>query len=334
MIDMASEIAVLAHEIDFALRRGSHSRMAIPQRHVIITEDDRAFVSMSAVAEEFGVYVTKVATVFPRKDSLPSPAVNAVVVAFSTETGKHIATIDGIALTNLKCAAVAAFVTDYCAPRGKITLAILGGGVQARQQVKSVAAVRELSELRIWARNEERRALFAAELRREHRDVQVTEHDSVEEAIDGVDIVGTTTSATTPLSTFERLSASAHVNVMGGHTLVSREVPERLLRTSLVIVEDVNTAVAEAGAVHAEAIELEALPRLGRDALCRRRTIFSSTGHASLDALAAVHVLRRIGILPSDSNVVGPRHLLGGSFDPTGDEIHLDCMSGLGSKLR
>lgn len=300
MIAGASDVLALTREIEVALQRGSHRRMTIPQRHVVVSADDRAFVSMPAVADEHGVFVTKIATVFPRETRSPIPMVSALVVAFSTATGLPVATLDGIALTNLKCAAVGAFATDYCAPARPISLAILGAGVQARQQVRGVAAVRKLRELRLWARTPASRAQFAAELRSTYRDLVVTEHETVDDAVAGADVVGTTTSATTPLSSFAGLSTTAHVNAMGGHTTDTREVPESLLRESLVVVEDRDTAVAEAGAVHATALELDALPALGRDALSRRRTIFSSTGHASFDALAAVHVLRRLGILTGE----------------------------------
>jgi ornithine cyclodeaminase len=295
-----SDVAALAREIGLALRSASHRRMSIPPRHVVVTADDRAFVSMPAVSIEHGVFVTKLATVFPRDASSPLPMVSATVIVFSTETGRLIATLDGIALTNLKCAAVSAYATDHCVPAGPISLAVLGAGVQARQQVRGVAAIRPLRELRLWARNTARREQLALELRSAYRDLPVTEHDSIEQAIDGADVVGTTTSATTPLSSFERLAATAHINAMGGHTDSSREVPEWVLRESLVVVEDLDTAINEAGAVHATAVELDALPRLGRDVLSRRRTIFSSTGHASLDALTTVHVLRRTGIVTGE----------------------------------
>jgi len=295
-IETAGNVSQLSRDIDTALRGGGRRRMRIPQRHVVVAEDDRAFVSMPAMSDRDRLYVNKVGTVFPRPPGDQRPQVSAVVVAFSSVTGEPIATLDGVALTNLKCAAVSALVTDYCARPQAVSVAILGAGVQARQQVRAVGAVRDVREIRVWARNPSKRRAFVEELRWSHPGARVAEHESVESAVEGADVVGTATASSTPLSHFGSLSAHAHVNCMGGHTVDSRELPVEVLTGSLLIVEDVETAVAEAGPVHRDALELEALPKMDRAELWQRRSIFSSTGHAFLDVLATAHVLRALGV--------------------------------------
>jgi ornithine cyclodeaminase/alanine dehydrogenase-like protein (mu-crystallin family) len=97
----------------------------------------------------------------------------------------------------------------------------------------------------------------------------------------------------TPLPISADLPAHVHVNCMGAHTVESRELPADLLATSVVIVEDVGTAIAEAGMSHAGAIELAALTAPGTTDLAHRRTVFASTGCAYLDLITCAHLTGR-----------------------------------------
>jgi ornithine cyclodeaminase len=96
------------------------------------------------------------------------------------------------------------------------------------------------------------------------------------------------------LARFSDLLPGVHINCMGGHTVESREVPLELLRASTLIVEDLPTAIAEAGEVHANAITLGQLVQGDSGPLRAVRTIFSSTGHAFLDVITTAHLLREL----------------------------------------
>lgn len=294
----------LVRELALALTEGQHERMQVPMREVIALDEPRAaFLSMPAVSRHLGIYIAKVATIFERARGDCLPTVNAVVAAFSATTGELLAVLDGAAVTNLKCAAVSALVTDRCARKDARVLAIAGAGVQARQQAASVCAVRPIEEIRVWARSMARAASFAAELRgmvggeagrNAGRDLRVTPCESLDDAVRDADVIGTATASKTPLASFSVLSPGVHINCMGGHTTASRELPLALLRSSTLIVEHVPTAIAEAGPVHAGAISLGELVQQDPVALRTRRTVFSSTGHAFLDVITTAHLLREL----------------------------------------
>jgi ornithine cyclodeaminase/alanine dehydrogenase-like protein (mu-crystallin family) len=294
VIASRGDLPRLVRELEAALEAGLHERVRVPPRVTVpATNRNAAFVSMPAVAEHLGLYINKVATLFTRAQEDPLPTVTAVVAAFSTHTGELLAMLDGAAVTNLKCAAVSALVTDLCARTDARTLALAGTGAQARQQVAAVLAVRPIRELRLWARNPARRAAFASELRATLGEaVHIIPCDTFDEAIRCADIIGTATSSKTPLGGFEDLVPGVHVNCMGGHTVEEREVPHALLRSSTIIVEDLATALAEAGPLHANALSLGELVRRDSASLREGRTVFSSTGHAFLDVLTVAHLLR------------------------------------------
>ncbi len=304
-IAACADIAVLAREMDAALSGGVVDDMIVPPRWVGQRDDlAGAFLSMPAVSPGQGIYIDKVGAVCPREPGDARPMVHALVVAFSTRTGEPLAIVDGMALTAVKCAAVTALVTDYCARADARVLAIVGAGVQAWEQFRGVRAVREVACVRVHARDPLKRAAFARELRRADPHVDVVECDTVDAAVGPAAIIGTATGSREPLASFANLTPGAHVNCMGAHTTTAREVPHDVLRRSLVVVEDVDTAVAEAGEVHAAALSLRRLPFVERDELRRATTVFSSTGHASLDAMATAHVLRRYAASASSGHGV------------------------------
>jgi ornithine cyclodeaminase len=296
-----ADLPRLVCELEAALAAGQHERARIPLREVIDLDEPRAaFLSMPAVSRPLGLYITKVATVFDRAPGDPRPVVSAVVAAFSARTGELLAILDGAAVTALRCAAAAALVTDRCARVDARILAIAGTGVQARQQAIAVCAVRPIEEIRVWSHRLARAAAFAEELRGmaaaggldDRREVRVSPWESLDEAVRDADVIGTATASRAPIGGFAALAPDVHVNCMGGHALESRELPLEVLRSSTLVVEDVPTAVREAGPVHAGAISLGELVARDVTPLRAGRTVFSSTGHAFLDLIATAHLLR------------------------------------------
>lgn len=286
MIAPAGDLRQLVQELEAAYRAGVPQRMQVPMRGVLA--GDVACIAMPALAPELDLYVTKLATIAPRPAGDPRPAVTAVVVAFSSRTGALRTILDGAHVTRLKCAAVSALVTDRCAAPDARVLALAGTGAQARAQIRAACAVRPITELRVWSRTPGRAAAFAAE----HTSLRVSAHAELADATRGADIIATATMASTPLGAFPQLAPHVHINCMGGHTPASRELPRELLQTSTLIVEHRPTAIAEAGPLHATALELADL--FAAPDLQRTRTIFSSTGHAALDVLTTAHLLREL----------------------------------------
>jgi len=293
-------IGGLADLFRTALRDGSVAAMQVPPRVSVAAAGSAdapgpgggaTCISMPAVSLRHDLYVNKVATIADA--GAHGATVTAVVPMFSARDGRYLGSLDGAAVTALKCAAVTALVTDHCAVPDVAILAIIGAGTQALAQFAGVDAVRAPSQIRIYSRTRGRAERFADEVRRRsarrerHPDVRVC--DSVEDATTGADVVGTTTTATTPLP-LGPLPLHTLVNCMGAHTSDSREVSRELLATSVVFVEDKPTAMAEAGAEHARAYELGDLDNPDLLDLRQRRTVFSSTGCAWLDLLTCAHL--------------------------------------------
>ena len=286
----AAVIRSLADRITAGLRSGAFARMVIPLREIVEDGAGTMFLSMPAVSADYGLFINKTATIVPA-DRASGTTVTSVVSMFCTETGRLLGVLDGALVTNLKCAAVAALVTDRCAAEASRVLGIIGSGVQAREQFRAISAVRDIAEVRVHSRTPRHAAAFAGYIA-EHAaaGVAVRVCDSVEQASRGVDILATATTSSNPLPISTELPAHVHINCMGAHTTSSRELAAQLLRTGVLIVEDLPTAIAEAGELHRRAIDLQALDAMPVSELRQQRTIFSSTGCASLDLVTCAHL--------------------------------------------
>ncbi|MCF7792137.1 MAG: hypothetical protein K9M56_09090 [Victivallales bacterium] len=277
-----------------------------PDKIQEIKEDPfSGYIAMSSVNEELGLFITKVATILGKKrdksgcSSSESTTIHAVVTVFSTNSGKLLAIIDGAALTNIKCAAVTGFVTDACTRPEANSLSVIGTGNLAREQVKGVAAVRNVKTVTVYDCDQYKAKEFIKQLNSFlNKKVEINTAANIPEAVENKDIICTATTSVKPLITSDSFfSKNVHVNCMGAHTPESREIAHEILEKSLLIVEDRETAIKEAGLLHKNAIEFEEMLTLDPDALFNQRTIFSSTGHAFLDLISSNYVLKDLNIL-------------------------------------
>lgn len=291
----ADLVRSLADAMRAGLRSGAVRRMIVPPRETAEDALGTQFISMPAVSPDYDLYINKVATIVASGAPGRGATVTSIVPMFSASSGRYLGALDGTVVTNLKCAAVTALVTDRCAAKNSGVLGIIGSGVQARQQYLGVSAVRDLREVRVFSPNPEHAAAFAADVTamaaRAGAGGSVAVCGSAEEASEGVDILVTATVSSDPLPISSRLPGHVHVNCVGAHTVASRELSRDLLRTSVLIVEDRRTAVVEAGRLHSVALELDALDTPAAAGCDRQRTIFSSTGCAYLDLITCAHLV-------------------------------------------
>ncbi len=222
----------------------------------------------------------------------PCSSMNAMVNVFSYASGLPLAVLDGIAMTNLKCAAITGYFTHVCAPDESDTLALIGSSVMAKQQFLGVAAVRPIKQVQVYSRSPIKVKRLIANLAEAFPKLHFIACDSVEEAQKGAQILCTATSSGIPL--INHLDpACRHINCVGSYTHSSREISREIFDRANLLVEDRITAVQEAGLEHSQALDLRSDPDMFNDTLKPKLTLFSSTGHSSLDLVASWHILQQ-----------------------------------------
>ncbi len=165
-----------------------------------------------------------------------------LLILFDSGTGSLKAVIEAFALGQMRTAAASGVATKWLAAQGAEELAVIGTGKQALAQVAAVAAVRPLTRVRVYGRNEERRRQFAERIQRE-LDLEAVEMPSVAEAVRGAPIVTTVTRATEPFVNAAMLSKGAHVNAVGAIAPTGAEVGADVLsRCSRIVVDSLPQA--------------------------------------------------------------------------------------------
>jgi len=202
-------------------------------------------------------FAIKVSPGFFDNPKLGLPSLNGLMMLFSAQTGLADALLlDNGYLTAVRTAAAGAIAAKWLAREDAKVVAILGAGEQARLQLQALRLVREVREVRIWARDPAKAQAMAGEL----DDARAV--DSIDAALDGADIVITTTPSREPLIQPQHLRPGLHITAMGSDAEHKNEIaPTVLARVDAYVADrlsqtrvlgELNHAIA-AGLVAADA---------------------------------------------------------------------------------
>jgi ornithine cyclodeaminase/alanine dehydrogenase-like protein (mu-crystallin family) len=259
-----------ADALEAALRAGLDPE-ADPPRGVMELDGGQMLVMASAAARH---PVVKLVTVGGE------PRIQGVCVIFDGTTLAPIAVVDGIAVTNVRTAAVSALAVRHLAVPDARRLVVFGRGPQAHAHVKALRAIRPIERVDMLGRARARA--------------------DVDELVRAADIICCCTTAREPLFDGALVADHATVVAIGSHEPDARETDDTLAARATVIVESRTSALREAGDVIlaidsgattadqlvtlAELICGEAKPPAGRPRL------FKSTGMSWEDAVVAANL--------------------------------------------
>lgn len=215
---------------------------------------------------------------------------SGIVVVFGPD-GAPIGIVDGPTLTAIRTGAGAGLATRLLARPEASTLAMLGAGAMAFDQVEAVRAVRPIERVSVWSRD-----LGHAEALAGRIPGGRAVRDPVE-AVTEAHVVSTATPATDPLFPADAVRPGTHINAVGAFTPEMCEIPAEAVRRAFVVVDDRAAAAEEAGDLIRAGVE----PHATISELLSGRevddgvdlTMFKSVGIASQDITAAVSALLR-----------------------------------------
>ena len=211
-------------------------------------DDSVVFAYVSRLSADTGA-VAKFGSVNPANARAGLPTIHAVISALDRSTGQLVAVMDGTAVTTLRTAAGSAVAVDALATPDATRLAVLGSGTQALAHVRAIARVRNLTSVRLWSPNPERRTRAAETLAAE-LPCPVEPLATAREAVTGASIVAACTLSTTPVVHGEWLTPGCTVVSVGSFEPTRSEVDLDVLRRSAaVVVDDPETAAEHAGPI-------------------------------------------------------------------------------------
>jgi len=169
-----------------------------------------------------------------------------MVMLFDSAKGVPLAMIEGSSLTAIRTSAASALATQLMAREDASRLAVIGNGEQAARHVDAMLAVRPISQIEVWGRDE-RRAREFAQVTAGRIELPVAVHSSAASAVEKADIVCTTTSAKEPVLMGTDLRPGQHINLVGAAIPSSAEIDGEAVRRSRFFVDYRAAAMAAAG---------------------------------------------------------------------------------------
>jgi ornithine cyclodeaminase len=302
LLTMAECVEVMAE----ALKTLARGDAVLPLRSMVRLPDRPGLLGvMPAYLGEPRVMGLKVVTVMPGNHGTEFDSHQGAVMLFEVEHGRPLAILDGASITAIRTAAVSGVATRALARDDAGDLAILGSGVQAATHLEAMATVRTLRRVRVWSREAAHARAFA--LRAAARQGLVVEvMDSARAAVEGADLVCTTTAARTPVLEGRWLAPGAHINAVGACARDVRELDSAAVAGARLYVDRRESALHEAGdflLARAEGAfgDDHIVAELGDVLLGRapgrrspsERTLFESLGIAIEDLAAGHHVWRK-----------------------------------------
>ena len=165
-----------------------------------------------------------------------------LLVLWDADTGALQAVVEAFVLGQFRTAAVSGLATELLAVPDAQRMAMIGCGRQALPQVAAAASIRDLDEVRVYSPTAGRRTAFAARVKDE-LGVAARVCGSVDEAVDGAEVVTLATRSLEPILAAAAVARGAHVNAIGAITPERVEVAADLVdRADLLVVDDAAAA--------------------------------------------------------------------------------------------
>lgn len=188
----------------------------------------------------------KVVSVFPGNHGTAYDSHQGIVVLFETVHGTPVAIVDASAITAIRTAAASGVATRLLARENATALGVLGSGVQARSHLEAMACVRPIAQARVFARDRHRRERCARDAA-SALGIAVEPVESARAAVDGADIICTTTSSKEPVLMGDWLTPGCHINAVGSSVRWTRELDTAAVLASRLFVDRTESTVNEAG---------------------------------------------------------------------------------------
>jgi len=191
----------------------------------------------------------KIVSVFTGNAARGMPTITSLVALLDDQTGQPLAIMDGAYLTALRTGAVSGVATKLLAREDSTVVTVIGAGAQALTQAAAICAVRAIERVIVTARSQASLDRFREQLGRDWPDVEdrlETTRDTPS-AVRAADIICTATSSHTPVFDDADVQPGTHINGVGSFTPQMREIPALTVARALVVVDQLEAALEEAG---------------------------------------------------------------------------------------
>jgi ornithine cyclodeaminase/alanine dehydrogenase len=237
--------------VEDSFRQLSLGNVRMPTRtSTPIPSHNGLLLSMPAyVGGETDALGEKVVTIYPENPSKQGlPTVLGLLQLLDAKTGNCISIMEAGALTAIRTGAASAVATKYLTEEDSRSMALFGVGGQARTQLEAISLIRKIEQVKVYAPRTEHVKAFCERVAQD-LDAKLIPAENPRQAIEGCDIIVCATSSQTPVFNGEWLRPGMHINGIGSHTARARELDTVTILRGKLVVDSVESALAEAGDV-------------------------------------------------------------------------------------
>jgi ornithine cyclodeaminase/alanine dehydrogenase len=169
------------------------------------------------------------------------------VSLYDAASGELLALLEADRLGQMRTGAASGVATKYLARHDASRVGLYGAGWQAESQLEAIALVRAVRAVKVYSRRAEHRQMFAQQMG-ERLGLEITPVDAPGAAAEGAEILITITTSREPVLSGSWIEKGAHINAVGGNSLLRRELDdEAISRADLIAVDSIDQAKLEAG---------------------------------------------------------------------------------------
>ena len=296
----------IIENVETAYKVHAERRVQMPPKEYIFYKkfrgDLRIMPCFIRGLNESGVKNVNVHPDNPRKYGLPT--VMAMIELVDPKTGFPVSVMDGTWITNMRTGAAAGVATKHLARDNSEIVGLVGAGVQAATGLEAINEVMDIKEVRVSCRTCETRDIFAQRVSEKYG-IKATAVDTIKEAVQGADVLLTTTPSREPVVKSKWVSPGTHINAMGADAPGKQELDSHIMQKAKIFIDcwdqashsgEINIPVHE-GLVRQSDIMgkigdviIGAVPGRTSD---EEITVFDSTGLAVQDIVTAWNVYEK-----------------------------------------
>ncbi|OKY78604.1 MAG: Alanine dehydrogenase/(1)-pyrroline-2-carboxylate reductase ProC [Candidatus Methanohalarchaeum thermophilum] len=225
--------------VESAFKEYGEGKTQIPAKtYLFFDQYNGDYRSMLGYLEEEDVAGCKLVNVHPDNEDLPT--VLATLLLIDPKTGYPFCLMDATELTSYRTGAAGAVATKYLSKKDSSTLGLIGSGVQAKKQFQAINEVRDISYVKIYDIDEEKRKELRDYI--QNQGIEAIELEDAEEVTRGTDILVTTTPVREPIIKESWIEDGLHINAIGADAKGKQELEGEILKKSKIYVDQFEPA--------------------------------------------------------------------------------------------
>ena len=190
--------------------------MVPPVVHLDVPENEGEIHIKAAYVLGTATYTIKIASGFYKNKERGLPLSGGMMIVFDSQTGSPLAfLLDNGFLTDFRTAAAGAVASKYLAVQDVNQVAAIGAGMQGRLQIEALTFVRNFKRVKVYDHKTSNVDRYLQEMQDRFKSIEFEPARSVDEALDGSQIVITATPSRQPIVRSEWIKPGVHITALG-----------------------------------------------------------------------------------------------------------------------